>query len=93
VAAIVPEGFLFGVERADSRLVASLPHGAFLPYTSVKTAFIYLDNIRCSGREDYFWYFDIESDGWTLDKHRKKIGGAMTSTSCKAQTLTGRRRS
>jgi len=85
MVAIVPEGFLFGTERkearrfltdnADLRLVASLPHGAFLPYTSVKTALICLDNIRCPTRQDHFWYFDVESDGWTLDKYRKKIEG------------------
>ncbi len=85
MVAIVPEGFLFGTERkaarrfltdnADLRLVASLPHGAFLPYTNVKTAIIYLENIRCPDRKDHFWYFDVENDGWTLDKHRKRIEG------------------
>jgi type I restriction enzyme M protein len=85
MAAIVPEGFLFGTERAkarrfltdnaDLRLVVSLPHGVFLPYTNVKTAIIYLDNIRCPTRQKHFWYFDVKNDGWTLDKHRKKIEG------------------
>ena len=85
MAAIVPEGFLLGAERmaarrfltdnADLRLVASLPHGAFLPYTNVKTALIYLENIRCPDRKNHFWYFDVENDGWTLDKHRKKREG------------------
>jgi type I restriction enzyme M protein len=85
MAAIVPEGFLFGTERktarrfltdnADLRLVASLPHGTFLPYTNVKTAIIYLDNIRCPTRQKHFWYFDVKNDGWTLDKHRKRIEG------------------
>ncbi len=85
MAAIVPEGFLFGTERkaarrfltdnADLRLVASLPHGAFLPYTNVKTALIYFENIHCPSRKEHFWYFDAESDGYTLDKHRKEIGG------------------
>ena len=85
MAAIVPEGFLFGTERkaarrfltdnADLRLVASLPHGSFLPYTNVKAALIYLENIRCPDGKDHFWYFDVENDGWTLDRHRKKIEG------------------
>ncbi len=98
MAAIVPEGFLYGVERkaarrfltdnADLRLVASLPHAVFLPYTGVKTAIIFLDNIRCPTRQNHFWYFDVESDGWTLDKRRKRIEGATASTSCAAQTLT-----
>jgi type I restriction enzyme M protein len=85
MAAIVPEGFLCGVERkearrfltdnADLRLVASLPHGTFLPYTNVKTAIICLDNIHCPTRQKHFWYFDVKSDGWMLDKQRKKIEG------------------
>lgn len=70
MAAIVPEGFLVGKERAaarrfltdnaDLRLVVSLPHGTFQPYTSVKAAIIYLDNIRCPQRTGQFWYYDAE---------------------------------
>jgi len=85
MVAIVPEGFLCGTERADARrfltdnadlkIVASLPHGVFLPYTDVKTAIIYFENIHCPNQKDHFWYFDVENDGWTLDKHRKKIEG------------------
>ncbi len=72
MAAIVPEGFLFGTERAKARrfltdnanlrLVASLPHGMFRPYTNVKTAIIYLDNIRCPTRQKHFWYFDVQDE-------------------------------
>jgi type I restriction enzyme M protein len=70
MAAIVPEGFLFGTERAearrfltdnaDLRLVVSLPHDTFLPYTHVKTALIYLENIRCPDQRNHFWYFDVD---------------------------------
>jgi|GEM_PF-2499169 len=70
MAAIVPEGFLLGIERAEARrfltdnanlrLVVSLPHDTFLPYTHVKTALIYLDNIHCPVPQDHFWYFDVE---------------------------------
>ena len=66
----MPEGFLFGTERAearrfltdnaDLRLVVSLPHDIFLPYTHVKTALIYLENIRCPDRKNHFWYFDVD---------------------------------
>jgi len=71
MVAIVPEGFLFGTERAKARrfltdnanlrLVASLPHGMFRPYTNVKTAIIYFDNIHCPTRQKHFWYFDAEN--------------------------------
>jgi type I restriction enzyme M protein len=85
MAAIVPEGFLFGVERAaarkfltdnaDLRLVVSLPHGVFSPYTNVKTAIICLENIHCPTQQGHFWYFDVQNEGYTLDKHSKKIEG------------------
>ncbi len=71
MVAIVPEGFLFGTERADARrfltdntdlrLVISLPHDTFLPYTHVKTALVYFDNIRCPDQKNHFWYFDVDS--------------------------------
>jgi type I restriction-modification system DNA methylase subunit len=82
MAAIVPEGFLFGTERsparrfltdnADLRLVVSLPHGTFLPYTHVKTALIYLENIRCPDRKNHFWYFDVEDGRSSLDTLQSK---------------------
>jgi hypothetical protein len=71
MAAIVPEGFLLGAERAEARrfltdnanlrLVVSLPHDTFLPYTHVKTALIYLDNLHCPAPQEHFWYFDVEN--------------------------------
>ena len=73
MAAIVPEGFLLGTERsiarkfltdnADLKFVISLPHKTFLPYTMVRTAIIYLENIRCPTQKKHFWYFDVEHDG------------------------------
>ncbi len=82
MAAIVPEGFLFGTERADARrfltnnadlrLVVSLPHGAFLPYTNVKTAIVYFENIRCPKQKDHFWYFDVDEWQNCLDTLQNK---------------------
>jgi type I restriction enzyme M protein len=99
MAVIVPEGFLLGKERADARkfltdnadlrLVASMPHGIFLPYTHVKTAIIYLENIHCPTRQKHFWYFDVENDGWTFDKHRKKIEGRNSLDAIKNINLNG----
>ena len=70
LVAIVPEGFLCGIERAEARrfltdnanlrLVVSLPHGIFHPYTNVGTALIYLDNVRCPKPQDHFWYGEID---------------------------------
>jgi len=71
MAAIVPEGFLCGTERqaarrfladnANLRLVASLPHDMFRPYTHVKAAIIYLDNLHCPAPQESFWYLDIQN--------------------------------
>jgi type I restriction enzyme M protein len=73
MAAIVPEGFLCGAERAEARrfltdnanlrLVVSLPHRTFSPYTDVKAALIYLENIRYPEQRDYFWYYEIPDCG------------------------------
>jgi type I restriction enzyme M protein len=73
MAAIVPEGFLCGAERAEARrfltdnanlrLVVSLPSHTFLPYTGVKTALIYLENIRYPDQKNHFWYYEIPDDG------------------------------
>lgn len=73
MAAIVPEGFLVGSERAgvrgflmdnaNLRLVASLPSSTFLPYAHVKTAIIYLDNLHCPVPQKDFWYLDADRSG------------------------------
>ncbi len=71
MAVIVPEGFLCGVERqatrkfltdnANLRLVVSLPHDMFRPYTHVKAAVIFLDNIHAPAPQDSFWYLDVQN--------------------------------
>jgi type I restriction enzyme M protein len=87
MAAIVPEGFLLGIERADARrfltdnadlrLVVSLPDRTFLPYTRVRAALIYLENLHCpdQNQKKHFWYFDAQNDVFTFDKYGKKLNG------------------
>lgn len=87
MAIVVPEGFLFRKDLAKSRelllkncnlqSIISLPQGVFLPYTGVKTNIIYATKINQKlktkeKRKDY-WYFDVKSDGYSLDNHRKRI--------------------
>lgn len=87
VALVVPEGFLFRKDLAKTRelllkvcnlqSIISLPQGVFLPYTGVKTNIIYATKINQKlsvkeKRKDY-WYFDIKSDGYSLDNHRRKL--------------------
>jgi len=85
MAVIVPEGFLFKKElkevrkfllsKANLELVVSLPQGAFLPYTGVKTDILYFTNAHRPISQDGYYYFEIKNDGYTLDAHRRKISG------------------
>lgn len=87
MALVVPEGFLFRKDLAKTRQyllnncqlesIISLPQGVFLPYTSVKTDIIYATKvnkkIKSSEKKKNFWYFNVKSDGYTLDNHRRKL--------------------
>ena len=87
MALVVPEGFLFRkdmtrireylLERCELQSIISLPQGVFLPYTGVKTDIIYATKVNSklkkSEKRKYFWYFDVKSDGYTLDNHRRKL--------------------
>jgi type I restriction enzyme M protein len=87
MALVVPEGFLFRKDLAKTReyllnrcqlqSIISLPQGVFLPYTGVKTDIIYAtkvnQKVKPSEARKHFWYFDVKSDGYTLDNHRRKL--------------------
>ncbi|HCR4063000.1 TPA: N-6 DNA methylase, partial [Proteus mirabilis] len=87
MAIVVPEGFLFRKDLAKTReymlsrcnlkSVISLPQGVFLPYTGVKTDILYCEKInnpnRGKSRLNHYWYFDVKTDGYTLDNHRRKL--------------------
>lgn len=87
IALVVPEGFLFRkdltktreylLENCQLQSVISLPQGVFLPYTGVKTDIIYATKVNrkisSSEKRKDFWYFDVKSDGYTLDNHRRKL--------------------
>lgn len=87
MALVVPEGFLFRkdltrtreylLEKCQLQSIISLPQGVFLPYTGVKTDIIYATNInqkiKRSKKKEKFWYFDVKSDGYSLDNHRRKL--------------------
>lgn len=90
MALVVPEGFLFRKDLTKTReylldhcqlqSVISLPQGVFLPYTGVKTDIIYAtkvnQKVKSSEKKKNFWYFDVKSDGYTLDNHRRKLDRA-----------------
>lgn len=87
MALVVPEGFLFRKDLAKTReyllahcqlqSIISLPQGVFLPYTGVKTDIIYATSVnkkvKSAEKKKDFWYFDVKSDGYTLDNHRRKL--------------------
>ncbi len=82
-AAIVPDGVLFGSSKAHVQLrqhlidnnqleaVISLPSGVFKPYAGVSTAIIVFAK---GGKTENVFFYDVRSDGYTLDDKRNKIG-------------------
>lgn len=82
-ATIVPDGVLFGSSKAHVQLrqhliennqleaVISLPSGVFKPYAGVSTAIIIFAK---GGKTENVFFYDVQSDGYTLDDKRTKIG-------------------
>ena len=83
-AIIVPDGVLFGSSKAHKELrrmiveeqkldaVISLPSGAFKPYAGVSTAIVIFTKTN-SGGTDKVWFYDMLSDGWSLDDKRQPL--------------------
>lgn len=81
-ATIVPDGVLFGSSKAHVQLrqhliennqleaVISLPSGVFKPYAGVSTAIIIFSK---GGKTENVFFYDVQSDGFTLDDKRIKI--------------------
>jgi type I restriction enzyme M protein len=80
-AVIVPDGVLFGSSKAhrqaremiinDCELqgVISMPSGVFKPYAGVSTAVLVFVK---GGKTEKVWFYDMESDGYSLDDKRDK---------------------
>jgi type I restriction enzyme M protein len=85
-ACIVPDGVLFGssnahrdlrkllVEENQLEAVISMPGGVFKPYAGVSTAILIFTK---GGRTERVWFYKMESDGYSLDDKREKIGGGL----------------
>lgn len=83
-ACIVPDGVLFGsstahksirkelVENHQLRAVISMPSGVFKPYAGVSTAVLVFTKTGAGGT-DQVWFYDMKSDGFTLDDKRSEI--------------------
>ncbi|MBY0231350.1 MAG: type I restriction-modification system subunit M [Gemmataceae bacterium] len=83
-AVIVPQGVLFGSSKAHVALrrhllddhqteaVMALPGGVFKPYAGVATAVLVFTK---GGRTGDVWFYDVESDGRSLDDKRVLLDG------------------
>ncbi len=83
-ASIVPDGVLFGSQKAHkairkeliegNRLVAviSMPSGVFKPYAGVSTAILIFTRTD-NGGTDNVWFYDMQADGFSLDDKREPI--------------------
>lgn len=83
-AVIVPDGVLFGSSKAHKDLrqklveeqkleaVIKLPSGVFRPYAGVSTAILIFTKTE-SGGTDHVWFYDVRTDGFSLDDKRNPI--------------------
>ncbi len=83
-ASIVPDGVLFGSSKAhksirqelveNNRLeaVISMPSGVFKPYAGVSTAIVIFTKTGHGGT-DRVWFYDMKSDGYSLDDKRTPL--------------------
>lgn len=83
-AVIVPQGVQFGsskghkdirrelVENQKLEAVISMPSGVFKPYAGVSTAILIFTRTD-SGGTDKVWFYDMQSDGLSLDDKRDPI--------------------
>ncbi len=84
-ACIVPDGVLFGSSNAHKSLrkelvenhkldgVISMPSGVFKPYAGVSTAILIFTKTGVGGT-DKVWFYDMKSDGFSLDDKRTDLG-------------------
>jgi type I restriction enzyme M protein len=85
-ACIVPDGVLFGssnahralrkllVEENQLEAIISMPSGVFKPYAGVSTAVLIFTK---GGKTERVWFYKMESDGFSLDDKRDKIGDGL----------------
>lgn len=89
-AVIIPEGVLFGSQKAQKQIreillkdccleaVISLPSGVFKPYTGVKTAILLFTKVEQNSSRwntERVWFYELNSDGYSLDDNRRRLKG------------------
>jgi len=58
------------IEKAELKAVVAVPSGAFKPYAGVSTAILIFTK---GGETNNVWFYDMQSDGYSLDDKRNKI--------------------
>jgi type I restriction enzyme M protein len=83
-AVIVPDGVLFGSQKAyqtirktiveDHKLegLIAMPSGVFKPYAGVSTAVLIFTKTNAGGT-DNVWFYQMEADGLSLDDKRQPV--------------------
>ena len=83
-AVIVPDGVLFGSSTAHKAIrkelvegnrleaVISMPSGVFKPYADVSTGILIFTKTGHGGT-DKVWFYDMRSDGFSLDDKRTPV--------------------
>jgi type I restriction enzyme M protein len=83
-AVIVPDGVLFGSSNAHKQIrkeivennkldaLISMPSGVFKPYAGVSTAVLIFTKTGTGGT-DKVWFYDMKSDGYSLDDKRAEV--------------------
>ncbi|REH00993.1 class I SAM-dependent DNA methyltransferase [Flavobacterium aquicola] len=81
---VIPQGVLFGtggafvearklmIEKSELKAVITAPSGVFKPYAGVSTALLIFTK---GGTTENVWFYNMESDGYTLDDKRTKKEG------------------
>lgn len=76
---VVPQGVLFSsskaykeirqilIEKCELKAVISMPSGVFKPYAGVATAILIFTK---GGETKNVWFYEMQSDGWSLDDKR-----------------------
>lgn len=83
-ACIVPDGVLFGSSKAHKSIrkeivenqrleaIVSMPSGVFKPYAGVSTGILIFTKTEHGGT-DNVWFYDMTSDGFSLDDKRTPV--------------------
>lgn len=79
---VVPQGVLFGtgkafkdirrilIEKCELKAVISMPSGVFKPYAGVASAILIFTK---GGETSNVWFYEMKSDGWSLDDKRTPL--------------------